>query len=371
MSGLGELAGLFLRLGVTSFGGPAVHVAMLRDEVVRRRGWVDDQRFLDMVGATSLIPGPNSTELAMHLGQERAGWRGLLVAGFGFIVPAALVVLGLAVLYDRWGTTPSGTALLYGVKPVIIAIVGAALLPLTRAALRRSGLLVAVAVAACALFLAGVDELVLLVAGGLAVLAVRMVPGPTGRALAVAPLLAVTERAADGELLQLFGVFLRTGAVLYGSGYVLLAFLRADLVDRLGWLSDAQLLDAVAIGQFTPGPVFTTATFVGYLVAGLPGAVLATVGIFAPSFAFVAVLGWLLPRVRDRDWSAALLDGVNGASLGLMAGVLLQLGSDALGDPLTTFVAVVAALLLWRTNLNSAWLVAGGAVTGVFAGAVG
>lgn len=369
MSGLGELAGLFLRLGVTSFGGPAVHIAMLRDEVVRRRGWVDDQRFLDMVGATSLIPGPNSTELAMHLGQERAGWRGLLVAGFGFIVPAVLVVLGLAVLYDRYGTTPAGTALLYGVKPVIIAIVGAALLPLTRAALRRSGLLVAVA--ACALFLAGVDELVLLVAGGLAVLAVRTVPGRPGARSRSRRCWRFTERAADGELLRLFGLFLRTGAVLYGSGYVLPAFLRADLVDRLGWLSDAQLLDAVAIGQFTPGPVFTTATFVGYLVAGLPGAVLATVGIFAPSFAFVAVLGWLLPRVRDREWSAALLDGVNGASLGLMAGVLLQLGSDVLGDPLTALVAVVAALLLWRTNLNSAWLVAGGAVTGVLAGAVG
>lgn len=366
---LGELAGLFVRLGVTAFGGPAAHIAMMHDEVVRRRGWVDDQRFLDMVGATNLVPGPNSTELAIHLGHERAGWRGMAVAGVSFIVPAALIVLALAWVYSRYGATPSGQALLYGVKPVIIAIVVQALVKLGRAAL-TSWALWAVAVLAFALYLAGVHELLLLAGGAIVIGGVAGLRAARGHNLMLAlpalPLLAqVPPGAVPVDLLRLFGVFLRAGAVLYGSGYVLLALLQRDLVVRLGWLTPDQLLDAVAIGQATPGPVSSTATLIGYVLAGAPGAFLATVGIFLPSFVFVGALSWLVPRVRDRAWTAALLDGVNASALGLMGGVGLQLGADALVDPVTVAIAVATGLLLWRTRLNSAWLVLGGAVVGL------
>src|SRR5574341_918482 len=264
------LAALFLKLGVIGFGGPAAHIAMMRDEVVRRRGWLTDQEFLDLLGATNLIPGPNSTEMAMHVGSVRAGLPGLIVAGACFITPAALIVGALAALYVRYGTTPEGGWLLYGIKPVIIAIIVHALWGLGRAALRTT-LVWMVAAAACALYLVGINELVLLAAGGIVALALLR-----GTLLAVAALMAVSTQtaAAPFDLIKMFLLFLKTGAVLYGSGYVLLAFLRGDFVSRLGWLTDQQLLNAVAIGQFTPGPVLTTATFVGYLLAGIPGAVL-------------------------------------------------------------------------------------------------
>lgn len=379
---LGELLGLFVRLGVTAFGGPAAHIAMMHDEVVRRRQWMDDQRFLDMVGATNLIPGPNSTEMAMHLGHDRGGWRGLVIAGAGFILPAAAIVLALAWAYVSYGDTSTGEALLYGIKPVIIAIVVQALVRLGPTAI-RSWLLAVVAVAAALLYLAGTNELALLAGGALVVLAIRSLTrprGPGGDLLGLVGLSLpglgpiVLAQAAGGpavDLLRLFAIFLKIGAVLYGSGYVLLAFLHNDLVARLGWLTDAQLLDAVAIGQFTPGPVFTTATFIGYVLAGLPGAALATVGIFLPSFLFVGALSRVLPRLRDHVWTGALLDGVNVAALGLMAGVSLQLGTDALIDPVTLVLAGLAGLLLWRTTLNSAWLVAGGAILGVLASLAG
>lgn len=395
---IGELAALFLRLGVTAFGGPAAHIAMMHHEVVRRRGWLDDQRFLDLVGATNLIPGPNSTEMTMHIGHERAGWRGLVTAGVGFILPAAAIVLALAWAYVAYGQTPAGEALLYGVKPVIIAIVVQALLHLGRTAI-TGWLPAAVAVAAAGLYLAGINELIVLAGAALLVVSVRLPRRPTGgpllsldgsllglsggllalpsrlrgsALLGLAPGLLTPAAAVSSsvELTRLFGVFLKIGAVLYGSGYVLLAFLRGDLVVRLGWLTDAQLLDAVAIGQFTPGPVFTTATFVGYVLAGLPGAALATIGIFLPSFLFVAALRRLLPRLRDRAWTAALLDGVNAAALGLMAGVCAQLARDALVDALTVVLVATAGLALWHTRLNSAWLVAAGALTGLLAGQI-
>ena len=377
----GDLARLFVRLGVTAFGGPAAHIAMMHDEVVRRRGWMDDQRFLDMVGATNLVPGPNSTEMAIHVGYDRRGWRGMLVSGAGFIVPAALIVLALAWAYVRYGSTPTGEALLYGVRPVIIAIILQALVALGRTAV-RGWLLAGVAFTAAVLYLAGVNELLLLLAGALLVLAVRTV-GASAGGTAVLSLPALwlpgavpgwLGQAGGGptvELPRLFGVFLKVGAVLYGSGYVLLAFLRGDLVQRLGWLTDTQLLDAVTIGQFTPGPVFTTATFVGYVLGGVAGAVVATVGIFLPAFLFVGALSYLLPRVRDRVWTAALLDGVNVAALGLMAAVTLQLGVEALVDPITVGLLAAAALALWRTRLNSAWLVAAGAVLGILASYAG
>ncbi|HEY6102384.1 MAG TPA: chromate efflux transporter, partial [bacterium] len=288
------LAALFLRLGVIGFGGPAAHIAMMRDEVVRRRGWLTDQEFLDLVGATNLIPGPNSTEMAMHVGSVRAGLPGLIVAGVCFITPAALIVGALAALYVRYGTTPEGGWVLYGIKPVIIAIVVQALWGLGRSALRTPPVWM-IAAAACALYLVGINELVLLAAGGIIALVLLR-----GALLAAVALVAATapEVGAPFELLKMFLLFLKTGAVLYGSGYVLLAFLRGDFVSRLGWLTDQQLLNAVSIGQFTPGPVLTTATFVGYLLAGIPGAVLATVGIFLPAFIFVAVSAPVIPRLR-------------------------------------------------------------------------
>ena len=365
---LREVVGLFLKLGTIAFGGPAAHIAMMHNEVVRRRGWLDEQRFLDLVGATNLIPGPNSTELAIHLGYRRARWRGLVAAGVCFILPAFLIVLTLAWAYVRYGRTPAAGGLLYGIKPVVVAIIGWALLSLMRTAI--GGVLTGlVAAAALAAYLLGVNELLILAAGAVAVLLGRAPASWLGRVgLLLLPILAVGQvRFADptaGQLARLFLLFLKIGSVLYGSGYVLLAFLRGDFVVRLGWLSQAELLDAVSIGQLTPGPVFTTATFVGYLVAGLPGAILATIGIFLPSFVFVALLTRIVDRIRDRAWSAALLDGVNAAALALMAGVTIQLGRAALIDPLTGALGVGALLLLWRTRLNSAWLIAAGAAVG-------
>ncbi|MCI0426252.1 MAG: chromate efflux transporter, partial [Actinobacteria bacterium] len=276
---LRELARLFGRLGLTAFGGPAAHISMMHDEVVNRRGWMDDQRFLDLVGVTNLIPGPNSTEMAMHVGNERAGARGLITAGVSFIVPAALIVAVLAWAYVEYGDTPGGEALLLGVKPVVVVIVVQALLKLGRTAVKgwATGL---AAVGAVVAYLAGVNELTILAVGGLLLLGVRTV---TPAALFMMPLLSTGVMGAEPSLLRLFGVFLKAGAFLYGSGYVLLAFLHNDLVGGLAVLTDRQLLDAVAIGQFTPGPVFTTATFIGYVLAGVPGAVVATVGIFLPA----------------------------------------------------------------------------------------
>lgn len=366
---LGEVIRLFLRLGFTAFGGPAAHIAMMHDEVVARRDWMDEQHFLDLVGATNLIPGPNSTEMAIHVGYDRAGWRGLLAAGVCFILPAALIVGILAWAYVQYGRTPQGEALLYGIKPVIIVIVLQALIRLGRAAV-KGPLLAVIGAAALLLYLLGVNELLLLFGGGLLMVGTQAIRQGSRWSSAFLPLLGVGGLARLVEsspvrLDQLFFIFLKVGAVLYGSGYVLLAFLRNDFVLRLGWLTDQQLLDAVAIGQFTPGPVFTTATFIGYVLAGVPGAVLATIGIFLPSFCFVALLNRIVPVLRHSVWTAALLDGINVAALGLMAGVTWQLGREAIVDGVTVLVAVAAAILLFRFKLNSAWLVLAGGVVGL------
>jgi len=367
-SRLAEIARLALKMGFTAFGGPAAHIAMLRDEVVTRRGWVTDEHFLDLLGATNLIPGPNSTEMVMHIGHVRAGWRGLIVAGVCFIMPAALIVLALAWVYVTYGTTPTATWLLYGIKPVIIAVVLQALWGLSKTAV-KGPLLAAVGLATLALSLIGIDELALLIGGGLLVMLVRNLARLGRGATPVAALLPLTSLAPSwltpaatppADLGLLFLIFLKIGAVLYGSGYVLLAFLRNDFVVRLHWLTDQQLLDAVAIGQFTPGPVFTTATFIGYTLGRLPGAILATVGIFLPSFLFVAAVNPLVPRLRRSAWLGALLDGVNVAALGLMAAVTWQLARAAIVDWLTVLLAGSAAVLLIRFKLNSAWLVLGG-----------
>lgn len=361
---LAELARLFLRLGATAFGGPAAHIAMMQEEVVKRRRWLSEQSFLDLLGATNLIPGPNSTEMAIHIGWQRRRWWGLLVAGVCFIVPAMLITATIAWLYVRYGTLPETGFVLYGIKPVILAVVVQAILGLAPTAARTNtlrGLGVAVMVAAAW----GGDELLLLALAGLAALFANR---PKPNVAVVWPWLGPTVvgsiAAKAVNLPGLFWVFLKTGSVLYGSGYVLLAFLRSALVQQLHWLTDAQLIDAVAVGQVTPGPVFTTATFVGYVLAGPMGALVATLGIFAPAFVFVAASGPLIPWLRASPAAGAFLDGVNVASLALMAVVTWQLAQAALVDVPTCVLAVAGAVALVRFRVNSAWLVLAGAFFG-------
>ena len=379
---LADLAGLFLKLGTTAFGGPAAHIAMMEDEVVRRRQWLTRDEFLDLVGATNLIPGPNSTELAIHIGRRRAGWAGLLIAGACFILPATLIVTAVAWAYVRFGQLPRAESLLYGVKPVIIAVVIQALWGLGRSALKTK-LLAVVGAAAAVLSLLEVNELAVLFGTGILVAVARTLGAGKPSAgvaplLAVAPVLPIAAAANSAAavatpfgLWPMFLFFLKVGSVLFGSGYVLLAFLRADLVDRWHWLTEGQLLDAVAVGQFTPGPLFTTATFIGYLLAGASGATLATVGIFLPAFCFVAMSGPLVPRLRRSAFAGAFLDGVNVASLALMTVVTWQLGHVALSDGLTVMLALVSGVLLFRFHVNSAWLVLGGALVGLLAAWLG
>ena len=385
-----EVVRVFLKLGLLGFGGPAAHVAMMEDEVVRRRGWLSRERFLDLLGATNLIPGPNSTEMAIHLGRLRAGWPGLVAAGVAFIAPAVVLVLVCAWLYVRYHALPAAGGLLYGVKPVILAIVVQALWSFGRTAV-KSWPLALLGVAAAAATVAGAHELaVLFVTGALLALwawaraagarpaAVALAAGRplarAGRAVAIATgsiaasgVAAATTAVAATPfgLLPLFLFFLKVGSVLFGSGYVLLAFLRADLVARWGWLTEGQLLDAVAVGQVTPGPVFTTATFIGYLLGGLPGAVLATIGIFLPAFVFVAVSGPLVPRLRRSPIAGAFLDGVNVASIALMAVVTAQLARAAVVDATTLGLGLASAVLLLRFRVAASWLVLAGGLLGL------
>ena len=374
---VGEVAQLFLKLGTIAFGGPAAHIAMMDDEIVRKRGWLSRERFLDLLGATNLIPGPNSTEMAIHLGFLRAGWRGLIVAGACFILPAMTITGVLAWAYVRFGSLPEVFWLLYGVKPVIIAIVVQALWGFALKAV-KGPVTGAVGVAVIALSFLGWDEVLLLLVAGVATMLAKRAGQKGTPATAVAatwgamlvagaPATAAAAAQAPVSLWALTGFFLKVGSVLYGSGYVLLAFLRSDLVQRWGWLTDQQLMDAIAVGQFTPGPVFTTAMFIGYIVAGVPGALLATLGIFLPSFVFVAASSPLIPRIRRSAWAGSFLDGVNVASLGLMAAVTWQLGRAALVDWVTVSLALVATMLVFRLRINSAWLVLGGGLIGLAA----
>jgi chromate transporter len=364
---LRDLALLFSKLGCVAFGGPAAHIAMMRAEIVRRRRWMGEQEFLDLMGASNLIPGPNSTELAIHIGRVRAGWRGLLVAGTCFILPAFLMVLALAVLYVRYGSTPQAEGLLYGITPVVVAIVAHALWGFLRQAV-KGPFLATVGIGALVLYFLGVGELVLLFGGALLVLAVRFVRTRRGEHVAFLsplglPLGLLAAPASLAGTLGIFVSFLKIGSVLFGSGYVLLAFLRSEFVDP-GLLTNQQLLDAVAVGQVTPGPVFTTATFIGYVLAGVPGALLATVGIFLPGFVFVVLTGPIIPRLRNSPVLAGLLDGANVASLALMAGVTWQLGRASLVEPVPALIALAALAALFATEVNTAWLVLGGGSLG-------
>ncbi len=383
---LKELALFFLRLGVTAFGGPAAHIAIMEDELVRRRKWLSREKFLDLLGASSLIPGPSSSELAIHIGYLRAGWAGLLVGGVCFILPAAILVGIIAWAYVRFGQLPAVAALLYGVKPVVIAVILQALWGLGRTAV-KSWILAIAGTLCVVLSFAQVNVLLILFgtgailaginalsrnrvgnqkAGGLTIVSVWR--GTRAGLARIFPWAGATGVAAViPGMWPLFLVFLRIGSIVFGSGYVLLAFLRADLVVHRGWVTDAQLVDAVAIGQVTPGPVFTTATFLGYLLRGPVGALVATVGIFLPAFILVAVSGPLIPLLRRSATAGAFLDGVNVASLALMAAVSYELGRSAIVDWLTAGLAIASAVLLLRFRINSAWLVLGGAILGVAA----
>lgn len=366
---LGELARLFLRLGITAFGGPAAHIGMMRHEVVERRRWLTDAEFLDLLAATNLIPGPNSTEMAIHVGYTRNGLPGLLLAGSCFILPPCLIVGVIAWGYVHYGDTPQVGWLMYGVSPVIIAIVVQALWKLGVSAVKGPATAL-IGVLAVGLSLAGLNELALLALGGIVMVGTRLgrpgVLAGTMAMLGAGSTLFAQAGVVDVPvtLTRLTLFFLKVGSILFGSGYVLLAFLRADLTDRWGWLTDQQLIDAVTVGQVTPGPVFTTATFIGYLLGGWVGAALATIGIFAPGFLFVAVSQPLIPRLRASALTGALLDGVVVASLGLMAAVTWHLGRSAIVDAPTAGLAVVAAAILVTLRPNSAWLVLGGAVAG-------
>ena len=394
---LGEVARVFLTFGFTAFGGPAAHIAMMRRELVERRHWVSEERFLDLLGLANVIPGPSSTELAIYLGYERAGWLGLVVAGTTFILPAVVIVLLLAWLYTQLGGLPQFAWVFYGIKPVIIAIILQALVGLARTAV-KTRLLAVMGILAFVVYLLtnnpilvifGVGLLVMLLVNGtrwwnqrkskqggartdpsegghgkftLLGLGLSHAAGRVPRVLLVATALAVPTVG----LLPIFLTFLKIGAVTYGSGYTLLAFLRSDVVSTTHWITDQQLIDAVAIGQFTPGPVFTTATFIGYLIAGVPGAIAATIGIFLPSFLLVALVYPLGTRIRRSPWLSGFLDGVNVAALALIAGVLILLAKAALTDWFTIVLAAVTLLILLRFKMNSAWLVLGGAIVGVF-----
>lgn len=369
---LKEATLLFFRLGATSFGGPAAYIAIMQRETVRQRGWVDDQRFLDMVGATNLIPGPNAAEMAIYLGLVRAGWSGYIASGLLFIIPGMLATLALAWVYVTYGSLPEVGWILYGVKPIIITIVIQALWDLGKKGI-KGPLTAIVGAAVIAFYLLGFNEIAVLFVGAAVVLLFqngRRLWKRASSALLVSPLLSLPMSVLSAGMVPfsqttLFLTFLKIGAILYGSGYVLLAFLNSEFVVHLGWLTHQQLLDAIAVGQVTPGPVLTSATFVGYLMGGWQSALLATLAIFLPSFFFVALLSRILPWLRKSWWSGAFLDGVNVASLGLMAGVTWQLGRTGIVDWFTIVLAVVSLALIFRVKVNSTWLILGGAVLGV------
>jgi chromate transporter len=372
---LAEVARLFLKLGVTAFGGPASHVAMMENEFVRRRRWLSHERFLDLFGAANILPGPSSSELAVYIGFERAGWLGLVVAGVCFVLPAALIVAAIAWAYVRFGSLPHVAGVLYGVKPVVIAVIVDALRALAPKAIKSAPLGALALIAGVASALGAPPLAVLFGAGALSVVvrrAGRNTGGASAFALpAVAGVTTVASVVAPVSLFTLFLTFLKIGATVFGSGYVLLAFLRRDLVEHLHWLTESQLLDAVAVGQVTPGPVFTTATFIGYLVGGGWGAFVATVAIFLPGFLLVAMTRPLVARIRRSPVAGSFLDGVNVAALALMAVVAVQLAHTALVDVTTVLVGVTSALLLVRFKVNTTWLVLGGALVGAIVGARG
>lgn len=373
---LKEVALLFFRLGATSFGGPAAYIGLMHHEVVVRHKWVDDQKFLDIMGAVNLIPGPNATEIASHLGLIRAGWPGLITAGGLFIIPGTAAIMLVAWAYVKYGSLPEVGWVLYGVKPAVIAIIVQAVWSLAGKGI-KSPLLIVVSLGVLGLYMFGLNEILLLLGGALLVLLVRgawrvLFKRETSTLLAVPalllkfPLTGIAASITTFSQATLFLTFLKMGATLFGSGYVLLAFLNSNFVVNLGWLTHAQVLDAMAVaGQITPGPVFNSAAFIGYLLGGWPSALLAVLGIFLPSFILVGLLSRFLPAMRRSRFAGYFLDGINSASLGLMAAVAIQLGRAVLIDPFTIFITLAALFLALRFKISSVWLVLGGGLLGV------
>jgi chromate transporter len=363
---LREIAREFLRLGFVAYGGPAAHIAMMEERFVRQRRWVTRERFVDLVGAVNLLPGPSSTELAIYLGEIRGGVPGLITAGACFILPAAVLVLALAWAYVRFGAVPQVAGLLFGIKPVVVALIAQAIWNLGRTALRSTALaLLAICVVALAAW--GIHALLLLIGAGILWMIVRAGRSLAKTRAAIVGIIGTGAAAAGGAIgaVPVFLYFVKIGAVLFGSGYVLLAVLRADLVARLHWLSDAQLLDAIAVSQGTPGPFFTVATFIGYILAGWRGAALATLGMFLPAFVYVGVTACFLPNLRKSPVASAFLDGVNAAAVALMAFVGWQFARASLVHVPAVVLAIVSAVLVFRYKVNSAWLVLGGAIAGI------
>jgi chromate transporter len=365
---LKEIVGVFLKLGMIAFGGPAAHIAMMDDEVVKRRGWMTREKLLDLLGVTSLIPGPSSTQLAIYIGYERAGFWGVVLAGTSFILPAMLMVWALAAVYVRYQALPQVSWLLYGIKPVIIAIVLQALWKLGQKAVKDRWTAIATLIVIIA-FALGANELLLLLLAGLGVTLLKNGPrdGSKIPMIMFPSVLMIAKPAAIASVswVKVFFFFLKIGSVLYGGGYVLLAFLQRDLVERSHWLTSQQLLDSVAIGQVTPGPLFTTATFVGYLLAGNGGAISGTLGIFLPSFILILAIGPWVAKIRSSLWASGFLDGVNAASVGLMAVVTYTLARAAIVDWLTLIVMLLSGIAVFRFQLNSIWLILAGGAVGI------
>ncbi len=363
-----EVAALFLKLGTISFGGPAAHIALMEQETVSRRGWLSREHFLDLLAATNLVPGPNAVEMASHIGFVHAGWPGLVVGGASFILPAFLITLALSGVYVRFGALPQATALFYGINPAVIAIILVATYRLGRAAL-RDWRAVGLAVASLAAVLLGVNEVVVLLAAGAAGV-LLYAPRRTALLLVTLPALPTGGFVlplfwADGRLVRLGLFFLKVGALIFGSGMVLFAFIRHDVVDRYGWLTPQQLIDAIAVGQMTPGPVLSSATFIGYLVSGLPGAIVATIGVFLPSFLIVALVGPWIPRLRRSAVAQAFLRGVNAAAVALILSVAIALFRAAIVDLWTGLILLVGLVALLRFRADTLWLVLGGALCGL------
>ncbi|CAM3573739.1 chromate transporter [Flavobacterium saliperosum S13] len=355
---LKDIGKLFLKLGLIAFGGPAAHIAMMRDEVVRKRHWMTDAHFLDLVGATNLIPGPNSTELAIHLGKEKGGWKGLLLAGLCFILPAVFITLFFAWLYKEYGTLPEIQPFIYGIKPAIIAIILSAVYPLAKSSL-KSNFLIGIGLLALTASFLGANEVIVLFGCGLLALGIRYLRNSKNEIKSIASIgfLAVANS-------KLFFIFLKIGAILYGSGYVLFAFLDSELV-QTGILPRQTLIDAIAVGQFTPGPVFSSVTFIGYQINGGIGALVATIGIFLPSFVFVAMLNPLVKKMRDSVLFSSFLDAVNVASVALIIVVCFTMGKDAVTEWKTVLIAILSLIITFGfRKINSVWVVLGGSLLG-------
>jgi chromate transporter len=361
---LKEIAKVFLKLGTIGFGGPAVHIALMEEEVVKKRKWITQDHFLDLVGATNLIPGPNSTEMAMHCGHEKAGRAGLVVAGICFIVPAVIITAAIAWAYRQYGHLPEVAPFLYGIKPAIIAVILSLMISLGKKALKTVELGVIGAIAA-ALVLIGFNEIyVLFGAGFIGILLYWAKRNKTVNGIIPVILLQANTLTADISNWKMFAVFLKVGAILYGSGYVLFAFLDAELVST-GLLTKQQLTDAIAVGQFTPGPVFSSATFIGWQILGMPGAVAATIGIFLPSFLFVALLNPLIPKLRQSKLMSAFLDAVNIAAVAIILAICVEMTEESIHDWRTILIAVVSlAVTLLFKKLNTAFVILGGALLG-------